>query len=929
VSQGASKPGSPVEEFLGVRADAGPAAMLGLDAPADEAGVLAALRARLAHVSEHPRAMSPEADEVRLLLHAAAARLLDPHLREEYLPAGAGTPPASAEASVLLTMGMHGGWNRESLRRLTLLAESQGIPRDQLVNLIRQLTTRGESPTPTPTPTPRSRPVDPAPRVADAAAAFDSPLPEQIDPGVRTAKVIALFAGGGLLAVGVLAVVLVIALGDKSAPSVPGGAPKSGTSAAPAASGTDEPRQLFPAPAAQAPPPKPDKHATPTDRVGDFGDILREITACVAVADVEPEAALERFAAASAAAGSRWPETAPDAQLAAINGQIDFLYRVAPRSELARRALDAIAAGAGPASPVTAERVAPAVWNAGVLARLTRERDLPSGVREDIRRRLDDAFKGGGAPGEASFRSGAAAALLALPDRILTPPPQPEDDAPKRITGAWQAWLRAVEALSGEDADVPRRLKLHTLERLLVVGPEPTQSQPVYDAVVLLTTSLGWRKGDDERRALLRWFDSPAVSVADLHTVTSALATRSGAQGVDYSMALSLSAGESQRAELRARYAAVWGLDAEQSREALISRWAESARAVLDAPADDASPAMALARALRVARLNEAATRLWTGDLDGVPDSLSAADRPPSAPAPPVAAPSHRPAFGGTDSAAGVSWAVRYLAVGQHIGIRREILANVTAAPNSMEAEVLVDEACRGSPFQVRAAARALVLKYASEATVINAMLEMSPLLPATAENADLVRTVAGATIPSHRSPAFRVAVRRALVERLLQALAGEGEQAFADQLSDELARSYAARAAPARSMADTTADRAPPPLEASARAARAKLLAEARGVIAGGKEPWTLAALEQRRAARERVAVGRVKQFAAEQVNACELLAYLATAESAGRAPECVDILLDLETRRRNATHVFAQMEAAERAQARLWLLRFGVPKP
>src|SRR2546423_10516403 len=81
------------EKFLGVSAGVeDPLGLLGLvgtpSGSLNEAGVIAALQRQLTRVGADPDALTPEADEVRLALHAAAARLLDPTTRRRMLDPG-------------------------------------------------------------------------------------------------------------------------------------------------------------------------------------------------------------------------------------------------------------------------------------------------------------------------------------------------------------------------------------------------------------------------------------------------------------------------------------------------------------------------------------------------------------------------------------------------------------------------------------------------------------------------------------------------------------------------------------------------------------------------------------------------------------------------------------------------------------------------
>ena len=77
----------PVERFLGPQeAAGGPFALLGISPDrCNEGSVLLALERQLDRVNAHAQCDTPEADEVRLALHAAAAQLLDPFVRRHLI----------------------------------------------------------------------------------------------------------------------------------------------------------------------------------------------------------------------------------------------------------------------------------------------------------------------------------------------------------------------------------------------------------------------------------------------------------------------------------------------------------------------------------------------------------------------------------------------------------------------------------------------------------------------------------------------------------------------------------------------------------------------------------------------------------------------------------------------------------------------------
>ena len=119
-----------VTYFLGPEAAAGGAkALLGLDAYVlTEEGIVHALESRLAMIRRHPEARTPEADEVCLALHAAAAQMLDVLSRKKAVEKGDSDENQSKyplhekpkqfelEQDAIMTLARYGGWNRRSKR---------------------------------------------------------------------------------------------------------------------------------------------------------------------------------------------------------------------------------------------------------------------------------------------------------------------------------------------------------------------------------------------------------------------------------------------------------------------------------------------------------------------------------------------------------------------------------------------------------------------------------------------------------------------------------------------------------------------------------------------------------------------------------------------------------------------------------------------
>jgi len=153
-----SSAGSPgeisiVERFLGTSAaEGGLHALLGLasDDVLDEA-VISALEQCLTRIDQHAQGRTPEADEVRLALHAAAAQLLDRAARKQASGAPVRVPKGKPsrrhrmlrlEQDAIITLARYGGWNRRSLRRLSMLALARGAHPGDVADVLAHLAGR-------------------------------------------------------------------------------------------------------------------------------------------------------------------------------------------------------------------------------------------------------------------------------------------------------------------------------------------------------------------------------------------------------------------------------------------------------------------------------------------------------------------------------------------------------------------------------------------------------------------------------------------------------------------------------------------------------------------------------------------------------------------------------------------------------------------
>lgn len=946
----------PVEMFLGAAAAAGgPFALLAL-APEDctQELIIVQLQRQLKKVAAHPEASSHAADEVRLALHAAAAQLLEGATREGAGPATPANAPAIAggvsagmlamERDIVATIAQYGGWNPQCLHRLALIAHSRGVSQEDFLGAIDSFRRVPAVAADAGGTTSGARRQGPLGRLAGESSSHVGTVEEK-DP---TPKVILSGLAAIVILLGLLggAIYLVAAL--TSGGGKQGVVPSIGPGAGTEASGDVEPvkdeshgrvtPELFPS--AKGGGTKSAEPASASASAGDVPALLKELREIIEVVAKDPAAAQARFVVAMRDARDLWTRASVDQIAGLQDSVVEYVYR-AGRGVEGREAIAACVSGVRelPAAGIEAAQVRAAVYSAGLIARLSRERELPGESADVLAALMRESFFRTMSIGDASFKGGATSACVELATR-MTPRAGKNPVEEAKVQECWKTWLECVEA-SGLEKPLRDRLVLQALDSLLRDSPEPTHSKPVFDGIGVLAAAFAWTAGEDARGRLLRWFDDPDVSAPDLHAVTLAVVDKGLVAGVDASMVLSAGAGEAARSELRDRYREAWGASGASTRALASKQFLEAAESALRLDATEGIEARLLS-ALWCSRLCEVAGAIWLGRAQ--PTIPLAPEIMPSAA---VAA-----AMPGVsilltpESVPSSSWAVRYLAERTRIPERLALLSAYTSGGDVervLEAAVIVEEAVRGSPYTIRSAASQVVLAHASEAEFVNALLNESSTMPLTRDNASLVAQVSRGSTASLRSPEFRVVVRRSLVERLLELMSVGGNLGRVDAIADRLADSYQTRATWAADAAGrdaasllsavesgvATGDGASgtpgaiPPVERSARLLRLAMDDEARRHLPSGKEPQTLDGLRQDRLARTRAAQGRAQQFVVEQTGIVDLLAYLVVSESPSQRSAVVEVLDAYGTARRGAGHVAEQVEAGERAMLKLWMLR------
>ena len=922
---------SPLPRFLGVVGDADALDLLGLQpVECTSPRVEAALQRQLDRVGAHPEGDTPEADEVRLALHAAGAQLLDSEVRRTIIERHGSAAAISSRSDDAEQSNVE---SRSSI-------EHEPV---------------------------RQPPPDHVLKRARSESSYSRDVSVERNPNAAVKRLLLIGGVAGFLLVGGVVALILLTPGSNVTPATTTGnvstaAPGTGT--APSTSSSNGPgASLTPVPASSgtqgsgaweetAKPAAASKPVASRTEFADAGLIIRDLRGAAARAKSDPVPGLAAFSKAVAVLADWWPRFDVGQRRAADDAVLEFLFVVSDKpeferalTELSRRAkLPPVEHG-----QLSADAVWPGAWAVGTLTRLSAERGLPRPLAAGVAQALNDSLGAGRSVGILSFEGGAQAALRRMPLRLVSPrsPAQTTSDpnAPRASAEAMKRWADAIAAVSGE-ADEQERLLVDGLEQILLNGTEPDADQAAFEAVEILATRIKWRAAGAARDRLLEWFNDPRISSADLRVLTGVLAGKSSAEGIDATMQLSVTATPDDRSQLRAQYARVWGLVKTEQRDKAFDQWRSIARGGYFVPASN-DELGEVARVVVAIRINQAARRIWLGDPTSATRILDDVERIPAtirdigsgAGTPliilpqPIATPPPVPRGGklANQSAPAQAtpgegpWGEQYLKAERNIPVRMQRLVEAEALQpplTRLDASVLAEAACFGSPGQVRLAAQRVVMKFGDDPAIVQAMLDELPVAPKVQSVADTMARVCKTALPKVGDPDWELATRRALVDRLLGLLAGQGPQAGIDQASSMIAESY---------LSMSGADSGPPEENAAERCVRGagqlyKLWRmEAERLPPPDQAPASLDQIERRRRSRQQIALGPVQAFAGEEVSIAEMFAYIVCAERPAQASRALVIIADMSKLRREAPHIFAQMTVTEQAIARLWLLRFG----
>lgn len=832
-------------------------------------------------------------------------------------------------ASVLRACG---GWNDESRRRLSALAQARRVPPTELASSVARVAAAWGGAG----PEHAAQAVQPGEIVGSHAAHAQSPMRLGIDaPGSRAAAAADRGAALGiamLLATSIASVAMLwyaVRRADSHPEASPKPAATDGVPSAPrakpdgAGQGTVDvpdargglpaeaegarspvavaPRDVPPVPAVYSRPPALRVDATPawsrTALESLAGDESALESACAARASGVPAADADRALASRV--------------IDALQGSWPLLQGVR-RDQVVREACTLVRSDAELADRLRAELAAardaalddPArTWRGSAAAGLLAALDAPSAEAE--------AF----AP---AARAWLAARTGSIADAVLS------GDA-VRAAESVEAWIAAVEATTiGAGASIdPDGPAIALLDMLLRRDAPMARPGVAADAAGTLLDSLGWTSRAERRAAIAgafrAWLADAEVSSAALHGLTSVLASRRPGAWWDPWLVC----GARADAAARARASARWGTalagddgaapdDDARARgvpAAAVERWTRVARAV-EARAHGEAPAERLVRAAERTALVEAARCLERGRISDAEARLAQVEDPDGLGLDDLDRWKDRskrdaPRVPGNDGQLRDELR-RRSAFEDHAAFLRSLRTRAIGDLGPMDAAEMAHEALMASSPQVRSVAQGVIADvFADGPNVLAALAAVVPDAIDAGEAAAVAALACGQPAPRGTPERLRVAAVLMLLDR--HASLAPSDRHRLDAVSSEFAFSAAAGVRAAGGQ-PPQADAAP---EAAFRAWFDARVAEARPIVPSS----VLAAIVARAEARRALAVPGPQAFVAEQAALLEVDAAIVS-ERAPRVRSAVAAVVQrASAERASSPDVFAQVEANARA--------------
>ncbi|MDZ4831455.1 MAG: hypothetical protein SGJ09_14810 [Phycisphaerae bacterium] len=941
--------------YLGITAGAPPRRLLGL--PEGELTVElidAALERQRRRVARHPAAREAGAQRLVHDLAAAADMLRATAVNESARRGEVSSDRASAnggiqltgfDREVLSTLVGSGGWNHESRSRLLAIAAAHGVGGPGLMKVLAGLAAALRSGALRPYDAPaRSaiaelapwRPSEPS-RLTLAFEQLDEALAREVagDTPGRLLRLVLFFVAIAIVGAYFLVAALQPSPVSKVAPQTPivAAAEAARNAAPPVAPAVRIERPGVTTPVRWATPPNLRGAAPPDDARAALREVTNgasELAVLARKVQVEAnrpsEAVFRTWEQIQSAYGRCWPLLDPVARTAAIEASVAVL-RPVQADEVAARfltawAVDPVVLG----DPLGSWRGA---WAAGLLGEVAARPSSPDAVAAQAIDRLEamvarrSLLKGRG----TTVYEGAAGGWLDKAAQTMSASATDPSDFADR----WERWFEAQQAV--RSGATLQAAWLDAIGAVLAGGLAISESGPGSDLLGRLVGLADWTdRAVDQRRArdaMTVWFTEPSLASSRLWTLTSLLDLSYDAAWFVPEFVCDPLAALPDRGKLLERILAAWplptGIAATGGGIVVDSKSLERWRGLVERVDTLASATTSdrLLAAVLFARLNTAAQAFASGDEDLARADMVEIERE-------LSAPRDRRAVGvaaaGRTSGTDGEFSAEYEAAGRDESKRRDALRSLRSRPAAgdlgpRDAELLVNEALRGTPSEIRGLAQEILAeRYADGTTITQVLLEQLAGSPMSDATIDMIERVTREKFSPARGVELTRLVRLALVRKLL---AFESSAARAE---DALVRDFAAAYVERSRLFRIGFEDPPSDIAASAMVSRFadQWRVKAGSIFLADPFPAPLEELDRRRGVRRRLVEGEVQSCVAEQASLVDLMVAVAVADKPGLRQRMSAILQEVADRRGRAGSVVEQVLESERAIVRVYDLWF-----
>ncbi|MBL4697301.1 MAG: hypothetical protein JKX70_00560, partial [Phycisphaerales bacterium] len=482
----------------------------------------------------------------------------------------------------------------------------------------------------------------------------------------------------------------------------------------------------------------------------------------------------------------------------------------------------------------------------------------------------------------------------------------------------WEQWLQAVIASTAEDESQRERLVLSAMASRLHDSSPPGAS---WDRTIIeLVNAVSWREGSPARYWLLSQFADQAVSTARLAALTQALTLHSGAKKINAMMVLNPSDTFAQRQQLAQTYREAWApanpsssssTQTDQFAHLIDEMHIRVSITPIEMDAEQATQAI-----IELAHLNSSAWQITKGGdtLAELLPSTSSTSRQTG-----------DRVLNFSSNRRDIKWAQEAINV-QSPNELAKLFAQLIQdnGPGINSAYALVHLASLNPDSEIRTLASGQVSRYKDHPTILIALDHAISSSRISRRLSQLVLRVVDRPLPDRTSDHWYEQAHTAMLAQLARSLA-QGVDSTLNNLEYELSRAYSIRFNNEYSIKGSSESAAVQIEQLYMQMLLDAHIQDEEGVGIQN----AIDQVEALTAVRQARAISPMHRFLAYQRSISALLALQVEYELPGSSLRVQDLLAELDARLDQSRSITQQIAQAERCIAQLWILRLEGSRP